>query len=84
MIDFLYGAATMGCVVVGLFFLRFWRDSLDRLFLMFALGFWVLAINYAVLGTVSFADEYRVYVFMLRLVAFCLIIYGIFDKNRRR
>jgi len=84
MIDFLYGATAMGCVFVGLFFMRFWRESLDRLFLMFALGFWILALNYAVLGTVSFADEYRVYVFLVRLLAFCLIIYGIVDKNRGR
>ena len=82
--DFLYGASAMGCVVAGLYFLRFWRESFDRLFLMFALAFWLLAANYALLGTIQFANENRVYVFTVRLVAFCLILYGIFDKNRRR
>ncbi len=82
--DFFYGASTMGCAVAGLYFLRFWRESFDRLFLLFALAFWLLAANYALLGTIQFANEARVYIFGLRLVAFCLILYGIFDKNRRR
>ena len=82
--DFFYGAVTMGCAVAGLYFLRFWRQSFDRLFLLFALAFWLLAANYALLGTIQFANEARVYVFSVRLVAFCLILYGIFDKNRRR
>ena len=80
---FFYGAAAMGCTIAGLFFLRFWRESLDRLFLLFALAFWMLAFNYAVLGTVAFATEWRVYVFLVRLAAFCLIIFAIVDKNRQ-
>ena len=83
MTAFLYGATTMGCAIVGLFFLKFWRESLDRLFLLFALAFWILAVDYAVLGMVAFATEWRVYVFTVRLVAFGLILYGIYDKNRR-
>lgn len=80
---FLYGAAAMNCAVIGLFFLRFWRQSLDRLFLMFALAFLILAVDRAVLGLFDFATEWRPYVFLLRLLAFCLILYGIYDKNRR-
>ena len=83
MATFFYGAATLGCLVAGLYFLRFWRESLDRLFLFFALAFWALAANYALLGTVTLATESRVYVFVVRLIAFCLIIYAIIDKNRR-
>jgi hypothetical protein len=83
MVTFLYGAAAMGCGVVGLFFWHFWRQSVDRLFLMFALAFWMLALDRAVLGLLSFATEWRQYVFLIRLIAFCLILYGIFDKNRR-
>lgn len=84
MITFLYGAAAMGCAIIGLFFWRFWRQSLDRLFLMFALAFWILALDRLVLGTFAFATEWREYVFLLRLTAFCLILYGIYEKNRRR
>lgn len=28
------------------------------------------------------ATEWRVYVFVVRLLAFCMILYGIFEKNR--
>lgn len=82
MVTFLYGAAAMACAAIGLFFYRFWRQSTDRLFLMFALAFWILAIDRTVLGLITLATESRGYVFLLRLVAFCLIIYGIVDKNR--
>jgi hypothetical protein len=83
MVTFLYGAAAMGCAIIGLFFFRFWRQSLDRLFLLFAMAFWMLAVDRIVLGIFAFATERREYVFLLRLIAFCLIIYGVVDKNRR-
>jgi hypothetical protein len=53
------------------------------LFLSFALAFWMLAAAPTVLSVVSFATEWRVYVFALRLLAFCTIPYGIAEKNRR-
>ena len=84
MSTFLDGAVAMGCVVAGLFFLRFWRDTADRLFLYFASAFWVFAIGYGVLGMVPLADEKRQYVFLLRLVGFGAIIWGIAQKNRGR
>jgi hypothetical protein len=82
-IPFLHGAVAMGCVIVAVFFLRFWQHSRDRLFVWFAAAFAVLALSYVLLGTVAFATEWRVYVFALRLVAFTTILYGIFQKNRR-
>lgn len=81
-VAFLQGAVAMGCLVAGVFFLRFWQQSRDRLFLRFAWAFWLLALSYTLLGLVSFATEWRVYVFVVRLLAFCLIIYGILEKNR--
>jgi hypothetical protein len=78
----MYGAVTMGCAVVGLIFLRHWRDSYDRLFLLFALAFGILAVDYAVLAMVAFGGEWRPYVFGVRVIAFGLILYGIYEKNR--
>jgi hypothetical protein len=46
---FLSGAITMGCATAGLFFLRFWKRTRDRLFIAFALAFWLLAIGQALL-----------------------------------
>ncbi len=80
---FLLGALAMACAVAGAFFLRFWRKTRDRLFLIFALAFWLLGLNWALLAFVQ-ADETRTWLYVLRLVAFCLIIYGIVDKNRQR
>jgi hypothetical protein len=81
-VPFIQGAVAMGCAIAAVFFLRFWRHSRDRLFCYFAAAFFVLSGSYALLGTIALATEWRVYVFLLRLVAFCLILYGIFDKNR--
>ena len=80
---FLQGAVAMGCAIAGLFFLRFWRDSRDRLFLYFSLAFWTIGVSSVLLGMIAFATEWRVYVFLMRLLAFCLILYGILEKNRR-
>jgi hypothetical protein len=33
LIDFLSGAVTMGFVIAGLFFLRFWKRTRERLFI---------------------------------------------------
>ena len=81
MTTFINGAVAMGFFIVGLFFLKFWRDSRDRLFMTFALAFWIFAVDYAVLGLVAFASEQRPYVFLLRLVGFVTILGGIGDKK---
>jgi hypothetical protein len=81
---FLHGAAAMNSVIIALFFLRFWRHSLDRLFLFFGLAFGMLAIDRAALALVPSATEWRQYVYLVRLLAFTVIICGIVDKNRRR
>ena len=79
--QFLLGVLVMASAAVGAFFLRFWRRTRDRLFLIFALAFWLLGLNWLLLAFVQ-ADETRTWLYLLRLVAFCLIIYGIVDKNR--
>jgi hypothetical protein len=81
---FLYGATAMGAAVAGLFFLRFWRRSGDRLFAGFAVAFWLLALNWALLALTDPANESRWLFYLLRLAAFCLILFAIVDKNRRR
>ena len=82
-VAFIQGAVAMGCIVAGIFFLRFWRQSQDRLFVHFAFAFWLLAIANTLLGLVAFATDQRIYVFVMRLLAFCIILYAIFEKNRR-
>jgi hypothetical protein len=42
---FMMGAIAMASAIVALFFLRFWRDTGDRLFAIFALSFLLLGIT---------------------------------------
>lgn len=83
MVPFLHGAVSLGCAVLATFFLRFWRQSHDRLFLFFAVAFFVLAADYAMLGLNAGATEWRLPVFIVRVTAFLIILVGILDKNRR-
>jgi len=79
----LYGALAMAAWLAGLFFLRFWRVTRDRLFVFFVLAFWLLALNWLGLGLVPSTLEARHEVYLLRLLAFGLISAGVLDKNRR-
>ena len=83
---FLRGAIAMANVVVGLFFIRFWRQTHDRLFLIFAAAFWLLALGrVAVTFFGHDVNEARTsLVYTIRLAAFVLIIVAIVDKNRAR
>ena len=80
---FLYGFLTAAGLVVSLIFLRFWKMTRDRLFIFFAAAFVALALNWIALAMTDPASEDRYHVFLLRLVAFGFILYGIVDKNRR-
>ena len=82
MSDFLLGFTAMGCVVVALFFWRFFRSTGDRFFLLFGLAFATFAVNRFVLALLERDDEARVGVYAVRLAAFALIIAAILDKNR--
>jgi type IV secretory pathway TrbD component len=82
MIEFLNGVAAAGFLAVGLFFLRLWRETRDRFFALFGLAFWMMALNGIALLWAAPADEHRHYVYLIRLLAFLLIIAAIVDKNR--
>jgi hypothetical protein len=79
----LWGALSMAAWVAGLFFLRFWRLSRDRLFAFFAIAFWLLGLNWLALALVNPGRESQHELYVVRLIAFVLIIIGIVDKNRR-
>lgn len=82
--EFLSGVAAAGAVGVGFCFLRLWRETRDRFFVLFGVAFWVLALNWLVLVLAAPASEHRHYFYLLRLVAFLLILGAIVDKNRAR
>ena len=78
----LLGAIAMGSVVAGIFFLRSWRKTGDRLFLFFAISFFVEGGNRFGLGLTANPNEADPVVYIVRFVSFLLIIIGIVDKNR--
>jgi hypothetical protein len=78
----MWGALSTLCFVAGLFFLKYWRRSRERLFLIFAAAFWVFSVHWIGLSLVDPKAEEGTFFYMLRLFAFTLIIVGIIDKNR--
>ena len=77
------GAIVMGYAVAGLFFLRFWRETRDRLFLIFALSFWLLCVQRLALTFTRHMIEDDTGLYLIRLFAFLLILGAIVDRNRR-
>lgn len=78
---FLSGAVTILFALAGLFFLRSWRKTGDRLFLNFGLAFWLLSLHQAVLSLAGIPVEERSWTYLIRLAAFALIIGSIWRKN---
>ena len=74
------GALSTAYVVAGLFFLKFWSASRDRLFGLFAAAFFLLAVQRLMLPFID--PSQATFLYVVRLVAFVLIIVAIVDKNR--
>lgn len=80
--QFLSGAVVMGFAVAGLLFLSYWRRTRKRLFLTFSASFFLLAVNYVWLAVTQIPVEERSPLFLVRLLAFSLIIVAIIQSNR--
>lgn len=83
-VTFVAGAMTAGYVIAGLFFLRFWTRTRDRLFGAFAVAFWLMGLNQAVVGFSKQDYTETSTAYLLRLAAFLLIIIAVLSKNRDR
>jgi hypothetical protein len=79
---FISGAIAMAFFIAGLFFLRFWKETSDRLFVMFAAAFWVFALSRVGLSYLNATHEGLTFLYAMRLLAFILILVAIVDKNR--
>jgi hypothetical protein len=82
MTDFLSGASFLAAAATALFFFRFWRDTDDRFFALFALAFAIFAVNRILLTALDDDSEARTVVYAARAAAFMLIVVAIIDKNR--
>jgi hypothetical protein len=78
--DFLHGAITLASLAISVFFLRFWRSTHERLFLMFSAAFWLLGIHWLL---ASAFPHLSAQAHLLRFAAFVLIATAVLDKNRQ-
>jgi hypothetical protein len=78
----LMGAIALGSLLVALFFLRFWNRSRDPFFLYFAASFALEGCNRVALAVVPYAREDEPLFYMVRVVAYGLILVAIWQKNR--
>jgi hypothetical protein len=82
--DLIAGVLLAGDLVAALFFARFYRDSGDRLFLWFAAGFGLLAVQRATIAAADLLPTDPIIAYVIRLAAFLLFLAAIVDKNRPR
>ena len=80
----LLGAIAMASVTVGLFFLRFWKDTGDRLFLFFAMSFLLEGLNRAALGLSPNPNEDQPFFYFVRFLSYVLILIAVVNKNRKK
>jgi steroid 5-alpha reductase family enzyme len=81
--DFLLGAVALSCALAALFFVRFWRNTTDRLFAWFAATFALLAMHWTLVALTDPTDEHRPLLYLIRLAAFAIVLVAIAGKNRR-
>jgi hypothetical protein len=79
---FLNGATVMACFVALLFFLRFFRRTGEPLFARFAVAFALLGAHWLALALTGPDYEFRPFLYLLRLLAFLVILAAIVEKNR--
>lgn len=81
---FLLGIIVTASLTAGLFFLRFWRRTHDPLFLAFAAAFMIEGLNRLGFFFVEHPNEGSPAIYIVRLLAFLLLLAAIIWKNRRR
>jgi hypothetical protein len=79
--NFLGGAIAMGCGVIGLCFLKFWRRTRDPFFGSFALAFFLMGFGRIVEAIMRNEQASTPAVYVFRLIAYGIIIFAIMQKN---
>jgi hypothetical protein len=82
--SFLLGIIVTTSLISAMFFLKFWRASRDPLFLAFALAFSIEGLNRIAILSLERPSEGTPAIYVVRLLAFALILFAIIWKNRRR
>jgi hypothetical protein len=80
----LLGAVAMASLVASMFFVRFWKTTGDRFFLLFGIAFFVDAVSRVAQGSLTISEDYEPLIYVGRVITFGLILIAIWDKNRVR
>jgi len=78
---FLLGVIALSSLVAGVFFLKFWRRTHDSLFLSFGIAFLIEAANRIVTLQDARMNEGNPWHYLVRLIAFIIILAAILRKN---
>ncbi len=82
--DMLAGAIALGSLAIGLFFLKYWRNTRDRFFLYFALSFSLEGVSRIHMGLNQAVREDIPVYYIIRIMSYGLILLAIWEKNRPR
>lgn len=75
------GVIATACFSAGMFFLKFWRRTRDVLFLAFGSAFIIEGLNRVGLLFMPHPSEATPWFYMVRILAFLIILAGILKKN---
>jgi hypothetical protein len=78
---FLLGVIVTASITAGIFFLKFWRQTRDLLFLAFGVAFLVEGVNRTTLLLAPSPNEGSASIYVVRLLAFVLMLAGILYKR---
>ncbi len=78
---FLLGVIATSSITAAIFFLKFWRRTHDSLFLAFAVAFLIEGVNRIAVLEVERPNEGSPWTYVVRLIAFLIILAGILYKN---
>jgi uncharacterized membrane protein HdeD (DUF308 family) len=78
---FLLGFITASSLVAALFFMRFWRDTRDMLFLAFAAFFLLQGASDLYVLRLQHPNEGNFWLFLLRFVSIAAVVAAILRKN---
>jgi hypothetical protein len=79
---FLLGVIVTASLAASAFFLKFWRQTHDKLFLGFAAAFAIEGINRLAFLFVDNPNEGDPVIYTIRLFSYLLILAAIVHKNR--
>ena len=78
---FLLGVIATSSLIAALFFLKFWKQTRDSLFLAFCIAFMIEGLNRCGILFLTRPQEGSPYIYIVRLLAFLIILGAILRKN---